>query len=236
MEKIMNRKIIIIIIFLVMNIGFFTCNAMHYNQAEFNQDLKRIVSTSDILTLQLNFFIEKYGQNNNYDVAQEVVAQQIVASILKKISNSEIINNSTNTLLKNCCKKIKCIKFSQHLAHVTDEALMAFCQESLPLIEKISLAGCRFLTDVSMQRLTQCCPNITHLSLVNCHNITDQTIQALTACKKLKTLNLTNCYRLTNVSILKQLVDVCNNLHALYLCNTGYDLQEVLRVILKETK
>jgi F-box/leucine-rich repeat protein 13 len=90
---------------------------------------------------------------------------------------------------------------------LTDEAFRHLSQATQLRVVKI--ASNRNLTDLSMKLLTKSCGELRHVSITDCERITDSTLKYLAACKNLVVLNMADCIRISDIGV-KQLTEgVC---------------------------
>ncbi|OZJ06528.1 hypothetical protein BZG36_00506 [Bifiguratus adelaidae] len=84
---------------------------------------------------------------------------------------------------------------------VGDEVL-AMILRTVPMLEEISLIGCRRLTDKSMSLLGICCPRLSSINLEGCE-LSFRTLHEIAYhCRVLKTLNLRGCQSLPGMALI----------------------------------
>uniref|UniRef100_A0A8C4RRA9 F-box and leucine rich repeat protein 13 n=1 Tax=Erpetoichthys calabaricus TaxID=27687 RepID=A0A8C4RRA9_ERPCA len=100
--------------------------------------------------------------------------------------------NSVPTLTDSCIMVIKIISV-QDSPHLSDTAFKAM-GESWNL-KKIKIEGNNRMTDVSWKTLSKNSPNLCSISAVNCSKITDISLKSIGSLKKISVLNLADCIR-----------------------------------------
>lgn len=69
-------------------------------------------------------------------------------------------------------------------------------------LKRLSLRGCRNVTDQALVQFAQLCTNIEELNVEECRQLSDSTCIALGSnCHRLRRLRLASCTRMTNISL-----------------------------------
>eukprot|EP00795_Rhopilema_esculentum_P002093 gene2093-17665_t len=139
------------------------------------------------------------------------------------------------------CRSLRCFS-AMHSSLITDIGVKSLCLSKR--LQVLKLEGNNRITDSAVRSLVKSCPDLHHLHLVDCERITDLSLKALSQCKnlvvvnyadcirlsdagvryivegssgpKLRELNLTNCLRVSDVSVLR-IAQRCNSLTYLNL-------------------
>lgn len=93
---------------------------------------------------------------------------------------------------------------------VSDSSMQIFSKNCRNL-EEINLDDCKQLTDETCKSLASNCPKLAHLNIASC-DVTDKSLEAIGAgCKNLKHINISNCNKIRPAGI-ESLAKNCTNL------------------------
>lgn len=93
---------------------------------------------------------------------------------------------------------------------VSDSSMQVF-SENCRNLEEINLDDCKQLTDETCKSLANNCPKLAHLNIASC-DVTDRSLESIgEGCKSLKHINISNCNKITPDGI-ESLARNCNNL------------------------
>lgn len=93
---------------------------------------------------------------------------------------------------------------------VSDSSMQVFSKNCRNL-EEINLDDCKQLTDETCKSLAANCPKLAHLNIASC-DVTDKSLEAIGAgCKNLKHINISNCNKIRPAGI-ESLAQNCTNI------------------------
>lgn len=82
---------------------------------------------------------------------------------------------------------------------ISDVSLIYNCK--LPELREISLSRCQQISVEGIRALVENCPGLETVNLAECHNISDKCIELLSQLPRLKALDISRCYQLTDFAL-----------------------------------
>lgn len=124
------------------------------------------------------------------------------------------ISDEGITKIGEVCSKLKVfdIGFSDH---ITDVGILKVL-EGCPLLEVLCIASCD-ITNASLLKIGECCPNLYDIDLRYCNDITDFGVSKMAkGCQKIKSINLSFCTEITDLGVINVGI-LCNQLKSMNL-------------------
>ncbi|XP_065829273.1 F-box and leucine-rich repeat protein 13-like [Oscarella lobularis] len=119
--------------------------------------------------------------------------QTLVLNDLPALSNESVHALTTH------CHNLRHVSFLGGTS-ITDDALKYLSLQSRKL-QSVRLEGNASITDLSLKTMGRACPELNYVSIVDCPKLTDHALKALGGCRNIRVLNVADCLRLTDSGV-----------------------------------
>ena len=143
----------------------------------------------------------------------------------KLACDSHITNRGLISIFSN--KKIRSLNISYN-HNITNQAIIKL-GESCSCLEKLTIKGCKNISDKAIMSMVNNCHNISDLNFDKC-KVSDRSLIAIGKnCKKLKSISLEECHRISDNGI-GAIANNCNKLVKINLKHTGINNKGVISI------